>query len=99
MIMDKTTNSPLGRVVVRVFDSTYNKLVETGITDSKGRYAILVGPSTYYVTYDKPGYQTKKSPILDYSSNKTQGMGGIINRSEGLEKMGEQNVELTKKEV
>ena len=53
MIVDKLNNSPLSRVVVRVFDSTYNKLVETGITDSKGRYAVLVGPSTYYVTYDK----------------------------------------------
>ncbi len=81
------TKSPVGRVVVRVFDSAYNKLVNTAVTDSTGRYAILVGPSTYYLSYEKPGYIKKLSPTLDYSSKKTDGMGGIINRDEMLEKI------------
>ncbi len=89
-VVEKLNQKPLGRVVVRVFDSTYNKLVETGVTDKKGRYAVLVGPSTYYVTYDKPGFKEEKSPILDYSSQKTEGLGGIINRSEEMEKISNQ---------
>lgn len=80
------TKNPVGRVVVRIFDSAYNKLVNTGITDSTGRYALLVGPSQYYVSYEKAGYVKKDSPILDYSSKKTNGMGGIINRDEIIEK-------------
>ncbi|MBU2542757.1 carboxypeptidase regulatory-like domain-containing protein [Patescibacteria group bacterium] len=81
-VVELVSNQPLGKVVIRIFDSAYNKLVETGVTDRKGRYAILVGPSKYYVTYDKLGYVERESPELDYSSEKTQGMGGIVNRSE-----------------
>jgi hypothetical protein len=77
---------PIGRVVVRVFDAAYNKLVDTAVTDANGQYAILVGPSIYYTTYEKLGFLKKQSPNLDYSSKKTNGMGGIINRDEMLEK-------------
>lgn len=80
------TKNAIGRVVVRVFDSAYNKLVNTAVTDKNGRYAILVGPSVYYLSYEKAGYAKKLSPVLDYSSKKTGGMGGIINRDEMLEK-------------
>ncbi|MFH1947470.1 MAG: hypothetical protein ABIJ23_04935 [Candidatus Magasanikbacteria bacterium] len=92
-VVEKLNQKPLGKVVIRVFDSAYNKLVETGVTDHKGRYAVLVGPSKYFITYDKPGFQEKKSPELDYSSTKTQGMGGIVNRSETMER--KQNMEST----
>ncbi|KKS70777.1 MAG: hypothetical protein UV42_C0044G0002 [Candidatus Magasanikbacteria bacterium GW2011_GWE2_42_7] len=74
----------IGRVVIRVFDATYNKLVQTLVTDRKGRYGALVGPSTYYVTYDKRGYEKKKSPTIDLSSVLTQGLGGMIARDEML---------------
>lgn len=82
-IKDKTS---LPKVVVRVFDSAYNKLINTAVTDNKGRYAVLVGPSTYYVTYDKEGFKQKKSPQLDYTEEKTDGVGGIITRDEHLTK-------------
>lgn len=84
-------HKPLGKVVIRVFDATYNKLVDTAISDHKGRYAILVGPSTYYVTYEKPLYEKKKSPTIDFSSERTHGRGGIIDRDETLEK--EKNIQ------
>ncbi|PLX27291.1 hypothetical protein C0581_03480 [Candidatus Parcubacteria bacterium] len=76
----------LGKVIVRVFDAEYDKLVGTGVTDRKGRYAVLVGPSTYYATYEKEGFKEKKSDTIDLSSRKTDGMGGIIGRDEKLEK-------------
>lgn len=71
-------------VVIRVFDSAYNKLVTTTLTDRKGRYAALVGPSVYYIAYEKPGYITKKSETIDYRSGKTQDIGGMIVRDEIL---------------
>ncbi len=86
VITEKSTKKLLGKVVVRVFDSEYDKLVNTSISDRKGRYAVLVGPSRYYLNYDKPGYLQKKSKVLDFSSKKTEGMGGIISRNEELEK-------------
>ncbi len=86
MIMDE----PIGKVVVRVFDSLYNKLVDTAVTDHKGRYAVLVGPSQYYTTYEKDGFEKKQSEILDFSSEKTSGMGGLINRDEKLNRVDKQ---------
>jgi len=85
-VVEKISQKPIGKVVIRVFDSAYDKLVETGVTDRRGRYAILVGPSKYYATYDKNGFKEKKTGELDFSSEKTQGTGGILNISEDLEK-------------
>lgn len=78
---------PLPNVAVRVFDAAFNKLVETTVTDRKGRYAVLLGPSRYYATYEKDNYEKKKSPLLDFSSRLTEGLGGILVRDEALEKM------------
>ncbi|PIR60265.1 MAG: hypothetical protein COU68_02820, partial [Candidatus Pacebacteria bacterium CG10_big_fil_rev_8_21_14_0_10_45_6] len=55
MVKSLRKGEPLQKVVVRVFDSAYNKLINTAVTDRKGRYAVLVGPSVYYVTYEKTG--------------------------------------------
>jgi len=44
------------RAIVRVFDTKFNKLLETQVTDAKGRYAFLVGNQEYYMTADKAGY-------------------------------------------
>lgn len=86
IVTDYSSQKELGRVVVRIFDSAYDKLVSTTVTDRKGRYASLVGPSTYYSTYDKKGYRVKKSETLDYSSQKTNGLGGLVARDEKLQK-------------
>jgi hypothetical protein len=84
IIRDSQYKSELKHVVVRIFDTAYNKLVDTAVTDSKGRYAALVGPSRYYVTYDKPGYEKKKSETIDMSEQRTKGTGGVIARDEVL---------------
>ncbi|OIO18931.1 MAG: hypothetical protein CO029_01770 [Candidatus Magasanikbacteria bacterium CG_4_9_14_0_2_um_filter_41_10] len=89
VVSDVLNKQKLGRVVVRVFDATYNKLVETIVTDHKGRYGALVGPSIYYVTYDKSGYEKKKSPNLDFSVKHAEHMGGIIARNEVLHPAGQ----------
>ncbi|MBT7350593.1 hypothetical protein HN803_07485, partial [candidate division WWE3 bacterium] len=80
------SDTTIDRVIVRIFDAEYDKLVNTGITDKKGRYAVLVGPSKYYATYEKAGFKTLKSDVIDLSSEKTNGMGGMINKSVELEK-------------
>ncbi|PLX27290.1 hypothetical protein C0581_03475 [Candidatus Parcubacteria bacterium] len=85
IITASKTRKKIGKVIVRVFDAQYNKLVNTGISDRKGRYAILVGPSRYYATYEKSGYKEKRGNTLDLSSEKTDGMGGIIGENEELE--------------
>ncbi len=78
IVGDSVERKPVGKAVVRVFDSAYNKLVAMAVTDRKGRYAILVGPSTYYIAVEKQGYRPYKSGQLDFSSEKTGGIGGLI---------------------
>lgn len=94
IIRKETTGEHIGRVVVRVFDAAYNKLINTMVTDKKGRYGALVGPSVYYVTYEKPSFQRKKSPPIDLSEHKTRGLGGVIARDMRLRELraGEEDV-------
>lgn len=84
IIRDSEDKGAIKHVVVRIFDTAYNKLIDTAVTDTKGRYAALVGPSRYYVTYDKLGYEKKKSGTIDMSASRTKGTGGVIARDEML---------------
>ena len=99
IVRDALNKHKLGRVVVRIFDATYNKLVETVVTDYRGRYGALVGPSTYYVTYDKPGYEKKKSPELNFAHDHDKTAGGIIARDERLFPVSEGTPLTSKKET
>ena len=82
VILDSEKKEPLDKVVVRIFDAVYNKLVDTKVTDRKGRYASLVGPSKYYVTYERLTHHKKQTDVIDYTP---QSRGGIIARNERLE--------------
>ncbi len=57
VITDAKTGEPLERVVVRLFDGKFNKVLYTQITSVKGRYAFLVNRGAYYMTLKKEGYK------------------------------------------
>lgn len=64
IVYDNNTKRPLANVVARIFEPKYNKLLDTQITDAKGRYAFLLGPSEYFAVFEKPGYHnTQVRPI------------------------------------
>lgn len=65
-IYDRKTRESIKQVVVRIFETQYNKLLETQITDGKGRYVFLVGRSSYYVTFEKEGYEPRKTEIINF---------------------------------
>jgi hypothetical protein len=65
VVYDEHTERPLSSVVVRIFETKFNKLLETQVTDMRGRYAFLVGDNVYYVTYEKPGYQKQQHGPVD----------------------------------
>lgn len=73
IVYDKGTAQPLSNAVVRIFEPKYNKLLETAITDAKGRYSFLVGPSQYFTTYEKPGYQKVEIRPIDTTTSKEPG--------------------------
>ncbi len=66
-VRDADTDAPISFAVVRIFDATYNKLLETQVTDKSGRYAFLVGRGIFYITIDKPGYDSYRGETVDFS--------------------------------
>lgn len=64
-VKDSRTGKTIALAVVRIFETQFNKLLDTQVTDSYGRYAFLVGKGQFYITIDKPGYETHKSEIID----------------------------------
>jgi hypothetical protein len=57
-IRDAETKEPIERAHIRIFESKFNKLLETQTTSPKGRYAFVVHPGTYRVLVTKKGYKT-----------------------------------------
>lgn len=69
IVYEKTSGHSLRNTIVRLYEPLYNKLIETTITDGKGRYAFLAGPNSYYVTYEKPGFAKHTVSPVDYTKN------------------------------
>jgi uncharacterized repeat protein (TIGR01451 family) len=70
-VMDKLKKNPLGRAVVRVFDTKFHKLLDTRITNGKGKYAFLVGNDVYYMTSEKNGYHPHRTDKVDLTSEES----------------------------
>lgn len=56
-IIDAQDNEPIEQAVIRLFDASFNRILNTQVTSSKGRYAFLVNKGSYYMTIQKEGYK------------------------------------------
>ncbi len=65
IIYDEENRRPVSQAVVRIFALPYHKLLETQVTDSRGRYHFRVGSSLYYLTVSKPGFIKTETDPLD----------------------------------
>jgi len=70
IVYDQATKRPLANVVVRIFEPKYNKVLETTVTDSKGRYSALLGPNEYFSVYEREGYETAEVRPIDLRQKK-----------------------------
>jgi hypothetical protein len=68
IVYDKASQKPLSRVIARVFEPQYNKLLDTAVTDASGRYNFVLGPNEYYVVFEKEGYEPVEVRPVDYSA-------------------------------
>jgi hypothetical protein len=82
IIYDQKTKDPIINAIVRIFDIKFNKLLETQVTDTKGRYAFLVGKNQYQLLTEKEGYQKKEIKPVDLIKNDS-----IVNLDVGLQKV------------
>jgi hypothetical protein len=60
-----TQGKPVAGTVVRLFESTFDKLVETQRTDSQGRYSFLAKDGSFYVVAETARGKVKSAKI-DY---------------------------------
>ncbi|MBI2443679.1 MAG: hypothetical protein HYV42_00340 [Candidatus Magasanikbacteria bacterium] len=67
IVYDAAKKNPVGRVIARLFNAQFNKLVGTQITDGRGRYYFLAGDAPYYVTYEHGQYQPHRTDTIDLS--------------------------------
>jgi hypothetical protein len=77
IVLDASDREPLERAVVRIFDTQYSKLLETQVTDNKGRYGFLVGKNQYYVMAEHPGHKKFVSDPVEIKNEKEGGIVGI----------------------
>ncbi|MCX6744491.1 MAG: hypothetical protein NTX82_03135, partial [Candidatus Parcubacteria bacterium] len=81
IVYDDQNKMPLHQAIVRIFDTRFNKLLETQITDRKGRYAFLVGKNEYQLLTEKEGYQPKEVKPVDLVKNEE-----VVNLDVGMQK-------------
>jgi hypothetical protein len=67
-IIDKLSGKPLRGATVQIFESEFQKLKDSQITDDEGRFGALVGPGTYYLKIAANGYQGYQSEAVTISS-------------------------------
>src|SRR3990167_2345368 len=73
-VVDEKNKKPISMVVVRIFKKELNKLQETQVTDDIGRFNFVPLPGEYYITAEKEGYNTYRSPTFTVTK------GGAISK-------------------
>lgn len=68
IVYEKGTGRPVPSAVLRIFETKYNKLLESQVSDKDGRYYFRVGSNSYYLTATKVGYEKTESDPLDLTS-------------------------------
>jgi hypothetical protein len=63
-VVEASSQDPLPLSVVRIFDADKNWLLETKVTDRRGRFDFLLIPGTYYLTCVKGGYAPYRSGTI-----------------------------------
>jgi hypothetical protein len=72
IVYDTDSKRPLGRSVARLFNTEFNKLVGTQVTDSKGRYYFLAGDSEFQVRFEHPEYKTVVSKPINLAGKESE---------------------------
>ena len=86
VVREKRTRKSLPLTVVRIFEATFNKLLDQQVTNFRGQYGFLVGGRKFYLTYSKGGYEEKKSDILNFENKEK---GSVVNLDVYLTKLKE----------
>lgn len=64
-VRDAVTRQPIPHAIVRLFETTFSKLVDVQPTTRSGRYGFLVGPAAFTLTVEKSGYAPARVERID----------------------------------
>jgi hypothetical protein len=56
VVYDAISKKPIGRAIVRLYESTSHRLVETDVTSAEGTFSFLPPEGYYYLRVSRPGY-------------------------------------------
>jgi hypothetical protein len=68
-IIKETGEVAVPGAVLRIFAEEYNKLIDSRVSDNRGRYNFQVGNSQFYLTVTKDGYEKKKTELFDFTKS------------------------------
>ena len=86
-VYNNHTNAPVPGALVRLYDSQYQKLKETQVTDKQGRFGFLVTPGSYYIKVKRNGFLEAKTETINIT-NANQGITMNIDLSSGEKEAG-----------
>jgi len=66
-VYEENSGRPVTDAILRIFALPYHKMLDSRVSDSRGRYNFRVGNSKYYLTVTKPGYLKTESDPVDFS--------------------------------
>jgi len=78
VVVDSITRKAIPRAVVRVFETQFNKLKESQITDQLGRFGFLVDPGDYTLNVEHAGYVFPSKLTHLHSFETPEYTGGVI---------------------
>ncbi len=93
VILDATTGKPVAGTITKIYSPEYNKMLETQVTDSHGRYGFLAGNNVYYISAAKNGYLEAKTNNLDLTHKKSE---EVIGQDINLQPLGTSNSSIEK---
>lgn len=56
VVYDSVSKRPLGRVIVRLYEASSQRLIETDVTSASGVFSFMPNEGFYYLRVSKPGY-------------------------------------------
>lgn len=68
VVREEKTSQAVGQAILRVFALPFDRLLETRVTDARGRYNFKVGNSRFYMTVTKQGYKKEQTQTFDFTA-------------------------------
>jgi len=78
VVVNSITRKPVGRAIVRVLDTEFNKMKESQLTDQLGRFGFIVEPGDYTLSVEHRGFIFPSKLTHLHSFETPEYTGGVV---------------------